>query len=267
MQRIPVESSDIVSIGYQPADKLLEVEFQGGRVYQYRGVEPDIHLQFMRAESYGTFFFAHVNGKYRYQKVSTSVTKEVEGPLTLVNGTAADVQALEVACEQYAIDFETLDIPIDDIQSEDPEDIALKKAKQACKASNRPVVVSATVWNILALHGFPGAYMPQVSGWLTSDDFLRLMDSKNERAVSVTQIVAYTDGQRTKTFRQESRGIITKEAQGEGTSIERIVKINGQDKTLAERHQAGLTTWAETEDSVWNEFAKWLHMRRRFDQS
>jgi hypothetical protein len=45
------------------------------------------------------------------------------------------------------------------------------------------------------------------------------------------------------------------------------VQLHGQDKTLAERHQAGLTTWAEAEESVWNEFAKWLHMRRRFDQS
>ena len=128
MQRLPVESSDIVSVGYEPAAKILEVEFHGGRVYQYRDVEPDIYAQFMRAESYGTFFFAHINGRYRYEKIS-SVTDGLRAgeALAVVSASPLEVHDAQVACEPYGIDVEPLELPVDEIQADNAEDIALKK--------------------------------------------------------------------------------------------------------------------------------------------
>lgn len=47
MQRLPVESSSIVSIGYVPHERVLELEFrQSGEVYQYFDVPAEDHAAF-----------------------------------------------------------------------------------------------------------------------------------------------------------------------------------------------------------------------------
>jgi inosine/xanthosine triphosphate pyrophosphatase family protein len=266
MQRLAVQSSDIVSIGYDPADKLLEVEFHGGRVYQYRNVEPEIYGQFMRADSYGTFFFAHINGQYRYDKIEPAGTSNDASLLVFVNSKPTDLYELEMACEQYDIDIETLEMPLDEIQSESAEELITKKSKQAHDLLRRPIVVEAVLWNILALRGFPGAYMTAVARWLTPEDFLHLMHDKTDRAICLTKTIAYSDGKRTKTFSHNYWGTVIDAPRGEGSSIERLIVLSGQDKTLAELRQIGLKTWTVPKNNVWQDFAKWLHMYQRTHQ-
>jgi hypothetical protein len=38
MDRIPVESKHLVSVGYEPTSRVLHVEFHNGAVYEYKGV-------------------------------------------------------------------------------------------------------------------------------------------------------------------------------------------------------------------------------------
>lgn len=264
MQRLPVESSDLVSIGYDPAAKVLEVEFQGGRIYQYRDVEPDIYTQFMRTDSFGTFFFAHINGRYRYQKVGGSEAAEVgDQALAFAGADPDDLHSLQVACEPYDIAVEPFDIPLDEIQSEDVEDIALKKAKQAFRLAGQPVVVIAASCNILALRGFPGPYALQLSQWLTADELLGLLTDKSDRSVSIARVLAYYDGKRHKLFRQEYWGTIGDEPQGEGNSLEKLITLQSQEKTLAELRTSGQAIWTAPDASAWQEFAKWLRLQRR----
>jgi hypothetical protein len=40
MDRTPVSSSNLSSVGYDPDEQILEIEFNGGRVYQYYDVPP-----------------------------------------------------------------------------------------------------------------------------------------------------------------------------------------------------------------------------------
>jgi inosine/xanthosine triphosphate pyrophosphatase family protein len=263
MQRLAVQSSDIVSIGYDPIEKVLEVEFHGGRVYQYRNVEPEIYGQFMRADSYGTFFFAHINGQYRYQKIEPASHTAPSSGVVFVNAQPEALQELEMAAEQYHIDIETLRAPLDDIQSDDAEELAAKKAKQAYNLLQRPAIVDGAVWNIVALRGFPGAYMTSVARWLTPEDFLKLLQGKTDRAVCLTKTVAYADGKRTKIFSRDYWGVVTDAPRGEGSSIEQLVIMNGQNKTLAELHQTSLKTWLPPKENVWQDFAKWFHMHSR----
>lgn len=60
MQRTPVQSSNIAAVGYAPEQRVLQVEFIGGRVYEYAGVPPTVHDGLMRAPSKGTFFAEHI---------------------------------------------------------------------------------------------------------------------------------------------------------------------------------------------------------------
>lgn len=261
MQRVQVESSDIVSVGYDPTGKLLEVEFHGGRIYQYKEVEPAIYEQFMRAESYGTFFFAHINGRYRYSKISDSGDSS-SGTLSLVAASEADLHDFQVACEPYDLEVESLALPVDEIQSEDADDIAAKKAKQAYKLAAQPVVVTTSFWNILALHGFPGAYIDAAAGWFTTDDLLRLLEDKQDRAVCLTQVVAYYDGKRQKICKQDYWGKIIDQPAGEGNSFERLIVMNGRHKTVAELRVEDQPGWT-ADTNPWIELAKWLRLQRR----
>jgi len=69
VNRTPVSSSNIASIGYDSGSSTLEVEFIGGSVYQYFDVPEGVYVEFMRAGSKGQFFHANIKDTYRYSKV------------------------------------------------------------------------------------------------------------------------------------------------------------------------------------------------------
>lgn len=69
MQRVPVSSSHIVSIGYEVATSTLEIEFKDGRIYQYFDVPEHIHDGLMGAASHGEYLSANIKGVYRYARL------------------------------------------------------------------------------------------------------------------------------------------------------------------------------------------------------
>lgn len=65
MERQPVSSSNIASIGYDPNSETLEVEFlKTGRVYQYFNVPGFMYERLMQASSVGIFFNAEIKNAY-----------------------------------------------------------------------------------------------------------------------------------------------------------------------------------------------------------
>ncbi len=64
MNRTPVRSSNIRSIGYEVETRTLEVEFHSGGVYQYSGVPETVFQGFMRSASKGSFFHDHIQDQY-----------------------------------------------------------------------------------------------------------------------------------------------------------------------------------------------------------
>ena len=60
MERSLVNSSAVRSVGYDPAQKILEVEFQNGSVYQYLEVPEATYADLMTASSQGRFVDEHV---------------------------------------------------------------------------------------------------------------------------------------------------------------------------------------------------------------
>jgi len=53
MQRTPVSSSNLRSVGYDPATQTLEIEFMNGHIYQYSGVLKSVYDALLAAESHG----------------------------------------------------------------------------------------------------------------------------------------------------------------------------------------------------------------------
>lgn len=68
MNRQPVSSSNIASIGYDAALQILEVEFLNGSVYHYLNVPEAEYDALMAAGSHGTYLNAHIKPRYPYQK-------------------------------------------------------------------------------------------------------------------------------------------------------------------------------------------------------
>lgn len=263
MQRIPVESSDIVSIGYDPKERVLEIEFKENRVYQYFDVEQRVYDLFLKADSYGEYFYAHINKHYRYKRISeTEVGKSQK--LGFVTGNEFKFRDAYAILDGFGIEIEQLDLPVVEIQSDDKEAIATHKAKEAYRLAGRPVVVQDTFWNILALRGFPGAFMSYVTDWLRAEDFLALMADKKDRTIIRTHSIAYYDGKRSKLFSKDFSGTITTEPRGESRfSIDRIVVSAGQTKTIAEIRQEEGVSSISRDDSLWGEFAKWYQLQKR----
>lgn len=70
MDRQPVESENIASVGYDPDTQTLEVEFRHGRkVYSYENVPPEKYEQMMAGGSVGKHLAKHIIGTHAHTKV------------------------------------------------------------------------------------------------------------------------------------------------------------------------------------------------------
>jgi hypothetical protein len=70
VDRRPVESTLIRSVGFDPAGSVLEVEFvESNRVYAYYDVPFSVYEELMGAESAGTYFNEHIRDMYSYEEL------------------------------------------------------------------------------------------------------------------------------------------------------------------------------------------------------
>lgn len=69
MNRQPVESADIKSIGYDSETQTLEIEFHSGGIYQYLDVPDSVFSNLMNADSKGKYFHKYVKNVYSYRKL------------------------------------------------------------------------------------------------------------------------------------------------------------------------------------------------------
>ena len=69
MDRIPVSSTDLQSVGYDPDSLTLEIEFKRGATYQYQGVPQAEFDALMNASLKGIYFHANIKSRYPFVKL------------------------------------------------------------------------------------------------------------------------------------------------------------------------------------------------------
>jgi hypothetical protein len=69
MERQPVESSSLRSVGYDAQRRELAIEFHDGTVYLYGNVPEDVYAALLQSESKGGYFNAEIREQYVYHKV------------------------------------------------------------------------------------------------------------------------------------------------------------------------------------------------------
>ena len=68
-EMVPVESSNIDSIGYDKTEELLYVRFKNGSLYNYERVPEETFNELMAADSKGSFLARYIKGIYAYNRV------------------------------------------------------------------------------------------------------------------------------------------------------------------------------------------------------
>lgn len=160
-----------------------------------------------------------------------------------------------LGCQDFDIEVVPIKLDIDEIQHHDPIAISTHKAAEAFRLAGKPVVVTDTSWSIPALGGFPGGYMKDVAIWFQPEDFIHLMNSKQDRRISFTETITYIDARTTRTFSQQYWGEIVEAPRGaKGNSIELVAAFDGF--TLAERHDQGRFSH-DPKEYIWYQFAQW----------
>lgn len=71
MERKPVKSGNIASVGYDEENKILEIEFHSGGIYQYEPITASGYRDFINAPSLGTYFsrFIKNNNNISFKQV------------------------------------------------------------------------------------------------------------------------------------------------------------------------------------------------------
>ena len=78
-KRIPVESSNIKFIGHSYPRRMLEVGFNNGSVYRYKGVPNKVYKELLNAESKGKAFHSLIRSKYLYKQTIDKNGDKVNG--------------------------------------------------------------------------------------------------------------------------------------------------------------------------------------------
>lgn len=69
-QPIPVVSSNLHSIQYEPSTQVLTVYFLNGTAYNYYDVSAAVWANFQTAASKGKFLASNIKGKYSYERIA-----------------------------------------------------------------------------------------------------------------------------------------------------------------------------------------------------
>jgi len=71
MQRQRVDSSGVISVGYDEWTKTLEIEYAGGAVYDYAQVPEVLYRDLLDAPSKGQFVNLYIKPYFEYEEIDT----------------------------------------------------------------------------------------------------------------------------------------------------------------------------------------------------
>jgi hypothetical protein len=67
---MPVQSSNLSAVDYDPRSGQLTIAFHNGRVYAYFRVPPPAFAGLMQARSRGKYFHVHIKHRFAWRKLT-----------------------------------------------------------------------------------------------------------------------------------------------------------------------------------------------------
>ena len=74
MKPVPVDSSTLAAVAYDPARATLRLEFRDRAVYDYFRVPAEVHQALLHASSKGRYFNHAIRGRFAYARASKSLS-------------------------------------------------------------------------------------------------------------------------------------------------------------------------------------------------
>ncbi len=142
---------------------------------------------------------------------------------------------LKEAREILAVEVEGCGLEIDEIQSLNPEEVAVKKAREYYKKLKKPIVVEDVSLIFNALNSLPGPYINDFLKSIGNSGLIKLLNGQKDRsAVAITTLV-YFDKSGEHVFKGEVKCQVSQKEKGEnGFGFDTILIPEGQPKTFAE---------------------------------
>jgi len=179
--------------------------------------------------------------------------------LIFSTGNSQKFTTAKQACDKYLIALTQQDVAVDEIQDEDPQRVAIDKAKKAFQIIKQPLVITDDSWSFAGLKGFPGVYMHSINNWFTPDDFIRLVRPLKNRDTTLTAYLIYIDQNQLKIFTQQTKGTLLKEIKGQSThSSHTIITMDGDNGlSIAEAYDQASDKSTRVSARIWHDFAEW----------
>lgn len=185
--------------------------------------------------------------------------------ITFITGNPRKAEEAMAVLATYDITVEVMALDIDEIQHHDPLEITKAKARAAYQKAKRPIVVNDVSWEIPALNGFPGGYMKDVCRWLSTEDFLALMQDKADKTIIAHDVVTYYDGKDVRLFTSRQSGYFIDQPRGNDTHPHHsvIVMRGNNGRTIAEVVNARMAGEAVEVGNYehWQKFGEWFAAR------
>lgn len=180
--------------------------------------------------------------------------------ILFVTSNKTKVAIAREVLHKYGIKVIQRSVHLEEPQSTDIDEVALRKAMQISKKIRQKFIVDDSGIYIKALKNFPGALLKNVNRSLGDEGLLRLMaEEKNREATFVNVLVFYNPKTKErKIFRTIIHGSIARKAVGSrktGWAIERIFIPKNSKKTIAQFNEK---EW----DEFWNWFKSQLHYNK-----
>jgi YD repeat-containing protein len=68
MERRRITATNMCAVGYDPAGRVLEIEFTNGTVLRYNGVPAEVHRRLVSAASPATYWRDNIEDEYPAQR-------------------------------------------------------------------------------------------------------------------------------------------------------------------------------------------------------
>lgn len=131
------------------------------------------------------------------------------------------------------ISIDSVDIDLTEIQSADPEEIIMDKARRAYEALGKPVVVEDVEAGLEKLNGLPGPFIKFFIKKLGGDVLYRLAGGEGESAI-ISCSIAFYDGKKMITVRGDVPGKIVAPRGNAGFGFDATFVPDGETLTYAE---------------------------------
>lgn len=113
--------------------------------------------------------------------------------IVYVTGNSKKFEAAKHGLEESDVELVQKVIDLPEIQSSSVEEVAKYKAKYAAELLGEAVVVTDGGAYFKALRGFPGPFLKFINEWFEADDFIRLLDGKEDRSIDHVECLAYCE--------------------------------------------------------------------------